>query len=930
MQWLKELAHSVGSIFRRGREEQQLSEELQFHLQRQIEHNLAAGMSPEDARYAALRLFGGVQQVREECRDMRHVNFIENLIQDLYYGLRLLRKNPGFTALAVSTLAIGIALNTAVFTAFDATVRPIQATDPGRIVAVYRSTVQDSNATAFNYPDYLYYREHNSVFSCLFAASGTDVSLSDAPNQDLRHQATGAAGGITALIGIRFFQQMAGTAELGRAAMVSENYFSALGVNPVLGRGFAAQEPYPVVMLSYNFWARRFRSDPSLLGKTLKLNRKLFTVIGITPQDFIGTYPNAPSVWLPVSDWPLLEPGHDPLRNAHDECCGLFGRLKPGVTQHQAQADMTVLAEQLRQSYPLGSKNNRPVTISVAAASPFGLHPSSEAIAIVAALMSAVGLVLLIACANVAGLQLARSAARRKEIGVRLALGAGRGRLIRQLLTEASLLGIMAGGAGLLGSWFAERLLVTSVAAALPPEWGFLAINVNPDMRVFAYTLTVSLVTGILFGLTPALEASQPNLIQVVREEGARFAGRLRGLRLRHLFIAVQVAICLVLLIAAGLLARGSARAVRLSPGFETKNVLGLDIEMPPGIGYDAAKRNAIQRQMAERFRGVPGVREVTEGRVPLGGGVRMTSVLLDASVKQSETPRPVFSYSYVTPNYFDTLSIPIVRGRTFTDAEAHAAAPVTVISEATAKELWPAQDPIGKHVRLDATKQFHGSDEPFPNGESFEVIGVSKDIRSVWLNEMDPGLLTIPLPTNRHSETMMIRTESDPSSLVAALAEQVKAVDPNVIVYAETLEGLITMNPGFVFSRVGAVFSTIVGLLGLLLASVGIYGMVSHAVIQRTHEVGVRMALGARRGDVLALILRQSARPVAAGLLAGFVLAIAVSRLLSSFLFGVSPLDPVTLLCVVLFLGVVALLACYIPARRATTVDPMVALRHE
>lgn len=927
LSWLRVLASRLRGLLTRQQLDQDFEQELDSHLALLTEENLRRGMAPDEARRAARVRLGGVTQLRETHRELWGMPLMESICQDIRYALRTLRKNPGFTAIAVFALAIGIAANTAVFTAFNATaLRPLQATDPGRVVGIYRSTVGDENGGAFTYPDYLYYRAQNKVFEDLFAASETDVSLSDMSNGGERPQ---AAGGITAAIGFRFFQQMAGTAELGRAAMVSEDYFAALGINPVAGRSFAASEPYPVVMLSGNFWARRFKSDPDLLGKTLKLNGKPFTVIGITPKDFIGTYQNAPAVWLPISAYPWLEPGRDPLHNSSDECCAIFGRLKRGVTPNEAQADITVLAEQLRRSYPPGSRNSRPATLSVGAPGPMGVRLDPQAVTVVAALMGAVALVLLIACANVAGLQLARSAARRREIGVRLALGASRGRLIQQLLTEAAVLAVMAGAAGLLASWFAERFLVAAAAAALPPEWGFLAINVNPDIRVFGYTLSVSLFAGILFGLTPALEASKPSLISVVKEEGSSFAGKLRGLRLRHFFIAAQVATCSVLLIAAGLLARGSARAVKLNPEFESKRVLAVDIEFPPGLGYDAARRVSIVNQMVERFGAVQGAKEVAEGRVPLGGGLRMASALIDASAGASDRPAPAFYYSYVTPNYFATLSIPIVRGRAFTEAEARAGAPVTVISEATAKAMWPGQDAIGKRVTLDASKQFHAADEPFPSGRAVEVIGVSRDMRSAWLNEVDSGLFTLPLPPGRYGD-VMIRTATDPASLVTALGREAKAADPNVIVYAEPLDGLMTMNPGFVFSRVGAVFSTIVGLLGLLLAAVGVYGMVSYAVVQRTHEVGVRMALGARGTDVLRLILRQSVRPVAAGMLAGFVVSAAVSRLLSSLLFGISSLDPLAFAGVSLFLMSVALAACYVPARRATRLDPMVALRYE
>src|SRR5215472_518994 len=345
---LRVLASRIQGLFTRRRLDHDFQHEIDSHLDLLTEENIRRGMRPEEARRAARVRLGGVTQLRETNRGLWGLPHVETVLQDIRYGIRMLRKNPGFTVVAVFTLAVGIAVNTAVFTAFDVTLRPIQATDPGRIVSIHRSSLHEENVWNFNYPEYLYFRAHNQVFEDLFAAAGTEVSLSDAPNANGRSQ---VAGGITAAIGIRFFQQMAGSAELGWAAMVSQDYFSSLGISPVIGRSFAPGDSYPEVLLSYSFWARRFESDPSVLGKTLKLNGKPFTVIGITPKDFIGTYQNAPSVWLPISDYPLLEPGRDPLHNANDDCCTVFGRLKPGITRQQAQADLTVLAEQLRRTY---------------------------------------------------------------------------------------------------------------------------------------------------------------------------------------------------------------------------------------------------------------------------------------------------------------------------------------------------------------------------------------------------------------------------------------------------------------------------------------------------------------------------------------------------------------------------------------------------
>ncbi len=854
------------------------------------------------------------------------------LLQDLKYGLRMLAKNPGFTAVAVLALAIGIAANTAIFTAYNAVaLRPLQATDPDRLVNVFRTTLADRFSWAFNYPDYVYYRDHNTVFSSLIAADGTLVALSDA--RGATNQVAPMGGSISALAGIRFFQQMGGSAEFSPAAMVSENYFSTLGINAVKGRTFASEEArsaYPVVILSSNFWERRFNSDPSVLGKTLKLNGKPFTVIGVTPKDLMGTFPNVVNFWLPISAIPLLERGRNLFHNRDDDCCELVGRLKSRVTMEQAQAEMNVLADQLRRTYPPGSKNSKPVTITLTPGSPLHLRPTAEATTIIGLVMGVVGLVLLIACANVAGLQLARSAARHKEIGVRLALGASRGRLIRQLLTEATLLAVLAGAVGLLFAWWAVRLLVGAISQSLPKEWGILALQVDPDLHVFGYTLVVSLLAGILFGLAPALEASKPNLTSVLKEEAVGLGEKLRRSRMRDLLVAAQVAICLVLLIAAGLLARGSARAMRIDFGFETKRVLAMGIEMPPGLGYDRAKSGAIVRQFVDRVCRVPGVKSATRGRAPGAGGLRTTSVSVSRPGEQLNGQPLLLNYSYVSPNYFETLSIPIVRGRTFTDEEARREATLTVISEAAARKLWLGQNPIGKRVKLDATKQYHDSDEPFPTGQSFEVIGVTTDIRSVWLNELDPGYFYMPMPPNHYYESLLVRTESDPNALMEALGNEVKAVDPNVIAFAETLDGLLTNNPSFVISRIGAILSSIVGLLGLLLASVGIYGMASFAVVQRTHEVGIRMALGALAGDVLKMILRQSMKPVAIGMMLGIAISAATSRLLSALLFGLSFLDPLAFLGVSLFLASVALLASYIPARRATMVDPIVALRYE
>jgi putative ABC transport system permease protein len=931
MRWFYKLTLRFRSLFRKSHVERDLSDELRFHLEKLVEEKIAMEMTAKEARYAAQRELGGIEQIKEECRDMRRVNYIEDFVQDIRFGTRMLVRNPGFTWTSLLALAIGIAANTLIFSAYNAIdLRPIQAADPGQVVNIYESGLGVRNEQAFNYPAYVYFRDHSTTFSDLIATTGSALSLGGV---------NGAAGSPrlhgtpSSLFGIQFFQQMAGGAELTLGAIVSENYFRALGIKPALGRSFTADDTRQheaVVMLSYDYWRRRFGSDTGLLGKTVNLNGKAFSVIGVTPPNFTGTYPNMLNVWVPVSSLPMLEPDNNLMRDDDIDCCRLYGRLRPGVTREQAQAELTVLAEQMRKSYPAGSEHSKPVTITVAPGSPFSFGERGPVRFIALILMGATCLVLVIACANVAGLQLARSVARQKEIGVRLALGAGRSRLVRQLLTEASVLAILSGAAGLLFSWWTAKGLLATVSSALPPEWGTIALRIDPDIHVFAFTLVVCLAAGILFGLAPALDASKPHLMSVIKEEGAAFGRSLANSKLRNILVGAQVAISMTLLIAAGLLARGSFRAGKINPGFATHHVLGMGIEIPSGLGYGAARRGQIVRELVDRLKTVPGVKSAARGRAPLGGGVREAEVSTASSEEKTNEKAPTVNYGFVSPNYFDLLEIPIVQGRSFTDEEARTGEPVALVSKATARRLWPGLEPIGKRVILDAKRQFHTSDEPFPTWETFRVIGVTGDLSSMWLGKLDEGYFYLPMPPDQWYETMLIKTDGDPNALIPALSDQAGAVDPNVVVFAEALDGLITNNPPFVFSRIAAVVSVVIGLLGLVLASVGIYGMVSIAVAQRTHEVGVRMAMGANSRDVVGLLLRQSMKPVVAGMALGIVASAGTSRLLSALLFGIGALDPLAFCGVSLFLGLVALSASYIPARRATKVDPMVALRYE
>jgi macrolide transport system ATP-binding/permease protein len=544
-------------------------------------------------------------------------------------------------------------------------------------------------------------------------------------------------------------------------------------------------------------------------------------------------------------------------------------------------------------------------------------------------ILGAVGLVLLIACANVGSLQLARSAARQREMGVRLSVGASRFRIMRQLLTESALLGLLAGGASILMTWWALRLLMIGIAASLPLEWGSLALHIEPDLRVFAYVFFLSLLASVLFGLAPALESSRPSLSSALKEEGGRFALRIGNSRLRDLLMGTQAAACFFLLVGAGLLIRGSIRSMSVSPGYETKHVVALDLNFPPGFGYNHDKQLAEIRQLLGRIRGVPGVKSVTMGFPPDGGGLRTAAVGLNGIQPSTDkTARTVF-YEYVSSNFFESISIPLIAGHIFEEQLPSQQAAV-ILSESAAEEFWPGENPIGRRVALDASNQFHSTGQLIPLGIAYEVIAVAKDTRGIIPQGTDARKAYLSLPADQidGGVPLLVRLDGDPKLMLAELGRQLHAVDPNLVVYTETLEGLLTSTPTFVVTRLSAIFASLIGVLGLVLACVGIYGTVSYAVVRRTREVGIRMALGAPQGSVLRLIVLESGRPVLLGLIVGVAGAAAASRLLRSLLFGLGTLDPISFAGVGSLFLLIALLAAYLPARRAAQVDPMVALR--
>src|SRR5216684_1987022 len=863
--------------FHKNQRDAEFSSELESHLQMHIEDNLRVGMSAEEARRHALIKLGGIEQAKEIYRERRGLPMLEVPLQDLRFGLRMLGKNPGFTSVAVLTLALGIAANPACFTAFDALVlRPRPVKDPNTVAAVFRNTPGQAHGS-FSYPDYMYYRDHSKSFSELtLFAFGMAVTSSDLPTTG-----STAAPRFAAAVGFQLPQLLQGSAMPIGCNFVSGNYFQMLRAVPLHGRLILPEDDQPnsppVVLMSGNFWQRQFHSDPKVVGSVMHLNGIPFTVIGVTPVDYLGTAPDVPKLWATVSaKVHLAGLSSQDLENRMVIAGMPMGRLKPGVSLADAQADLQVLAAQLRAAYPEDERNAGVGVIS-GRNNLSGLDP--EAWAIVGGAMAAVSLLLLVACANVAGLLLARAVARRKEIAVRLALGAGRWRLLRQLLTESTLLALLAGALGLPFAGWMLHLLIVEIASALPSWFGTIALKVSPDVRIFAFTLLLSCAAGIAFGFVPALQATRLDVNPALKEEGTAFGQRLSRSRLRGILIAGQMAACLVLLISSALLLRGSERALKIDPGYDSQRVAYLELYNPANLHYAQPRLLQLNRDLIRGIANLPGVLSVAQAsRGPIGG-IRWVPVVPEGAEPSTPSanlgePPTGAGYSYVTPNYFETLSIPIVRGRSFTSREAEGQSPVVIISEATAHRFWPGRDPIGKRLKIGTelgTMSFPGERDPFI--ASSEVIGVARDVHSMDLRKPDESYVYLPLSqTHRWTSTLLARTEKDPTPLFPAIGREVRRVDASLPVVAAPLNTMVSMDPYFVVSRIGGLLASVIGGLGLLLACMGVYGMVSYSVAQRTREIGIRMAIGAQSGQVLRLIVCEGFLPILAGMVVGVV----------------------------------------------------------
>lgn len=925
----------IRALFGKEKLTREVEEELEFHLSMRERWNVEQGMAAAEARREARLRFGNPSVWVERVREIDLLTFPQTVLQDLRYGARALLRNTGFTVVVVLTLALGIGVNTATFTAYKAFFdRPLDARDSKQMVNIALVPRSGASEAFFSYPDYEAYRDHLHSFSGLIAHAMNigELTISGAGETFSQHDA--AAKSIAGKLGL--FPGGATNKEFASTMIVSENYFSVLGVAPIRGRSFEGMSASelaatPPVLISEDYWQRRFGRDPALLGKTIRLNGVACTIIGITPREFTGTTVIVPDFWAPLSIEPLLHADDHSLHDRETPCCRMFGRLAPGVRLDQAQAEFNLLANRVSALHDPHTDWGKPAAALVWPGSPFPWplegRQYGEIRYSVLLIMLAVGLVLVIACANVAGLQLARAASRQSELCMRISLGASRPRIVRQLLTESAMLSLLAGTFGLVSSWLLTKGAAIMAAKALPPEDGVAIFRVTPDLGTFVYVFVLSMIASLLFGLVPALDSARSALATALKGNQGTPSGHAR--RLRDLFIAGQVSVALALMIAGGMLVHSSLHALKVDTGYEIKHLANLNLSFPEGAQYTAERKNALLRELRTRLAAVPGVKAITNASAPVFTGAS-ADISLNGEPPSMQNKRATLGFAFVEKNYFDTVGIPILSGHNFA-SESDQSGAKAVLSESAAQHLWPGENPIGRRLRLGTGGQNHGKSDLLPDGPVYQVIGVARDTHGASLDGSDSQLIYLPMREDRLQEyPLLIRTQSDPKQLFAAIDRVVESIDPGLIASSFTLEELFHGSPVFFLPSFAAAIATPVGLIGLFLASIGIYGTVSYNVVLRTREVGIRMALGAKRRDVLALMLREVARPVLAGLLAGMIFALGASYLLRGVLHGLSPVDGVSFAGISLLFLAIALIASWLPSRRAMHVDPMVALRCE
>jgi putative ABC transport system permease protein len=878
MKWLNILVDRLRALLWRDAVLQDIDEELRLHIEMETEANCERGMSPDEARLTAMKSFGNVGSIRDLAYEIRGGGLMETLWQDLRYSARMLLKHPGFTLIAVLTLSLGIGANTAIFSIVNAVLlRPFPYKAPEQLVTVGEGVPGGS----VSYPNFVDWRDQSTVFDSVSAVRANES-----------YNFTGA-----------------GEPERLQGRLVSAGFLSLLGIQPLLGRDFLAEDDRPgatpAVILSYGFWSRRFGNDQSIIGKQITLNNQSFTVVGVTPQDFEFGLEADVSVPIGLSAERFKARGADPGIN-------VLARLKPHVSQQQAETESNVIYARLEKQYPDANTGRRAYLMS--------LHENfvGSVRQPLLILLGSVGLVLLIACANVANLLLVRASTRRREMSVRVALGANRWRIIRQLLTESFMLAMIGAALGILLAYWGTGFIAHQLPDGIPR-----LAEASVDMRVLAFTFAVSLITGLLFGLAPAVQASRLNLTEALKE-GDRASSGTRQ-RLRSVLVVCEVALTLTLLVGAGLLIQSFRRVLQADPGFEPQNLLTMQVSVNNPDGQQVA---GFFQQLQENVRRLPGVKSVAiSNGLPLGVANRPIFIILGRPLPEKGKEPGGIRYT-VSPDYFQTMGIELLKGRVFNAQDKPDTPAVVIIDEALAQQHFQNEDPIGKRLAQSTSA-----------GPSYEIVGV---VRHVEHDNLDGQATRTPqfyfdfnqipperLPGFVRRINLLTRTDVEPSSLASAVRGQIAALNKDQAVFnVRTMEKIVAQS--IAPRRFSMLLLTIFAVVALALASIGIYGMMSYAVAQRTREIGLRMTLGAQSGNVLRMVIGQGMKLALAGVALGLAASVALTRTIKNLLFGVSPTDPLTFAALAFLLALVALLACWVPARRATKVDPMVALRYE
>ena len=903
MSWFSRLRR----MLQRDRLEKDLDEEFRSHLEMLAIDNMAAGMTPGEASRDARRRFGNVTALKEDTRAMDIIEWLDTAARDVQYAIRLLRKSPGFTLASVLTLALGVIGTTLVFTAYSAiALRTVAVRDTKSLTVLKRELRKGGESTAFSEAEYRHLSEYNRDFEGVIAETGYDTVLAQLPDPGPKNLAEPRQAIIK---------------------LVSENYFSVLGVNALTGRMFTEQEhggAAPVAVLSYSSWQRRFRGDPAVLGQSVLLYGTPVTIIGIAPRDFIGTGlpPVPPDLWIPLGMQTRVEPGRDWARYPDEPRLRVVGRLRLGVSARQAWPELTAMVQRFETS-----RGFEQVTSAIESDPPAYFiekgNPQFQSLA--ALLMVSFSMVLLIACSNLANFFLARATARRKEMAVRRALGARRGRLMRQLLTEGVLIGLVAEVITLIASPLLCDFIWREIQSRIVFRFSDLYVfsfRFSPDGWVLAWTTVASIASGMLFSVVGAAHCTKANPHEALQGHVAEWTSNRGKLRVnaRDALIAVQVVFSVVLLVNAGLIARGMMRGQKVFPGFDTTQVIDIEFAGLEDVGIDEAHRATLRDQLARGFSAVPGVTGVAfADHVPLlGAGTTTVNELGKAQEHAFE--------NHISPGFFSVFGISVLHGRDFSAADGAGPPPVVIITESTARHLWPGEDAVGKIVRLGNAQT------------PAQVIGVVQDTRTVVLGRVEPLFVYSPAAADAPVDDVFVRTAGNGQTSIGPVLNAAATINKRLA----SLASVHVMDDALWFqrlpSKIATLFATIVGSLGLFLASVGIYGTIMYAVLQRTREIGIRLALGAQEVSILRLILVRMMRLVGLTTAVGLALAAALSHALTALpfgvgsllLFGVSPWDPLVFATVATFLAVIALSAAYLPARRATKVDPMVALRYE